>query len=310
MSRILSRRHWQRATAALDPATDGPEFMRLLSTLEFPWDMQQALSLALFRTYAVPSIGGLLYATGEFTRDAQRRHDDTVLILGAVVEAGPEHDTGRAAIRRMNQMHRSYDISNDDMRYVMSTFVVTPVRWIAEFGYRPLTDAEIEGITAFYHRVGTLMGIRDLPATYQGFSDFMDDYERAMFTPDERCRAVADGTLALLQNFYPRPLAPAVRAFALSLLDPHVREAYGYDHPPRAVEAIVRGGIRLRGRLIRLLPARRTPVSLSALRTIRSYPNGHLIDKLGTFPAGMPDGELADVACPTSHETVRSRPDS
>ena len=44
---------------------------------EFPWDMNQALSFALFRTYAVPSIGDLLARTGEFTaRDAEalRRH--------------------------------------------------------------------------------------------------------------------------------------------------------------------------------------------------------------------------------------------
>ena len=26
----------------------------------------------------------------------------------------------------MNQMHRSYDIGNDDLRYVLSTFVVMP----------------------------------------------------------------------------------------------------------------------------------------------------------------------------------------
>ena len=33
---------------------------------EFPWDVTQALGLALYRTYAVPSIGELLSATGEF----------------------------------------------------------------------------------------------------------------------------------------------------------------------------------------------------------------------------------------------------
>ena len=51
--------------------------------------MNQSLSFALFRTYAVPSIGALLARTGEFTERAQKRHDDTVLILDAVLEHGP-----------------------------------------------------------------------------------------------------------------------------------------------------------------------------------------------------------------------------
>ena len=46
-----------------------------------PWGITQALSFALFRTYAVPSIGELLYATGQFTEQTQKRYDDTVLLL-------------------------------------------------------------------------------------------------------------------------------------------------------------------------------------------------------------------------------------
>ncbi len=54
---------------------------RTLVMYEFPWDMNQALSFALFRTYAVPGIGGLLDATGEFTARTQKRYDDTALLL-------------------------------------------------------------------------------------------------------------------------------------------------------------------------------------------------------------------------------------
>ena len=51
----------------LDPVRDFHEIYRATVTLEFPWDMKQALSFALFRTYAVPGIGELLARTGEFT---------------------------------------------------------------------------------------------------------------------------------------------------------------------------------------------------------------------------------------------------
>jgi hypothetical protein len=61
---VLPRGHWQRQIARLDPEVDFEQIARITALHEFPWDSQQALSLALFRTYAVPSIGRLLHETG------------------------------------------------------------------------------------------------------------------------------------------------------------------------------------------------------------------------------------------------------
>jgi len=139
------------------------------------------LSFALFRTYAVPSIGGLLHRSGEFTARVQKRYDDTVLILDAVLEHGFDHPTGRAAIRRMNQMHGSSPISNDDLRYVLAAFVVVPVRWLRDYGWRQLTEVELRASVAYYQRLGTLMGIQDIPADLAGFERLLDDYETDHF---------------------------------------------------------------------------------------------------------------------------------
>ena len=135
---MLSRDHWLRHIARLDPERDFEEIYRIIVAHEFPWDMNQALSFALFRTYAVPSIGRLLDETGEFARDTQRRYDDTALLLDEPARHGLHSDSGRRAIRRINQMHGSYDIAQDDLRYVLATFVVTPKRWLAAYGWRPL----------------------------------------------------------------------------------------------------------------------------------------------------------------------------
>jgi hypothetical protein len=137
-------------TDGLDPETRYEEIYRVLATQEFPWDINQALSFALFRTYAVPAIGRLLYDTGEFTERVQKRYDDTGLILDAVLEHGMSSQAGRDGIRRMNQMHGSYTISNADMLYVLATFVVTPIRWIDSYGWRKLTRNEISGATNYY----------------------------------------------------------------------------------------------------------------------------------------------------------------
>ena len=81
----MRRDHWQRKIAELDPETQYEEIARLAYYYEFPWDYQQALSFALFRTYAVPSIGRLLFDTGEFTERTQKRHDDTALVLESML---------------------------------------------------------------------------------------------------------------------------------------------------------------------------------------------------------------------------------
>src|ERR1700755_918304 len=121
-----------------------------MSGHEFPWDMTQSLGLALYRTYAVPSIGQLLSATGEFERRTHKRYADTGLILEAVIEHGFASPDGRAALRRMNQMHGAYAISNDDMRYVLSTFVVIPTRWLERFGWRALSEPERRASVNYY----------------------------------------------------------------------------------------------------------------------------------------------------------------
>ena len=196
------RRYARRdALSRRDPDIDYHEIYRQLATLEFPWDIYQALSFALFRTYAVPSIGELLHRSGEFTARVQKRYDDTVLILDAVLEHGFDHPTGRAAIRRMNQMHGSYPISNDDLRYVLAAFVVVPVRWLRDYGWRQLTDVELRASVAYYQRLGTLMGIHDIPADLAGFERLLDDYEAAHFHRNDSSRRIADVTLDLMATF-------------------------------------------------------------------------------------------------------------
>lgn len=281
----LARDHWQREIARLDPEIDFEQISRIVAQHEFPWDSQQALSFALFRTYAVPSIGRLLHQTGEFTGSAQKRHDDTALILETIADRGMESDEGRAGVRRMNQMHGRYAISNDDMRYVLSTFVVSGVRWIERYGWRRGTDAERLATVRYHQRLGHLMGIVDIPETYEQFAELMDTYERETYVFDPQCRAVADSTLDLFVTFYPRPIRSVMRHVSIALLDDHLREAFGYDRPARWFAALAHGSVRMRGRLVRFFPVRREPALLQDTDRIRSYPGGFMIERLGTFSA-------------------------
>lgn len=303
----LPRDHWQKSIAELDPEVDFEEISRIDGTLEFPWDTQQSLSLALFRTYAVPSIGRLLYDTGSFTGNVQRRHDDTLLILFSISNEGLDSDDGHSAVRRMNQMHGSYDISDDDMRYVLAAFVVTPVRWIAQFGWRRQMLAERQASVRYYQRLGRLMGIKDIPETYEEFEHLLDAYEVEHFAFDEKSAAVANATLSLFESFYPRLARKAANALLRSLMDDHLLAAFGYAKPSRPVVAASRGLLRLRARIVALKGARAAPKRLEDFREVRSYPNGFSLNELGTFPAGCPHPSGAEPPGQNTHGEVERR---
>ena len=275
-------------STGLDPERDYLEIVRNLSLYEFPWDTLQALSFALFRTYAVPSIGGLLDRTGAFTHDTQKRYDDTAILLETVGVEGFDSPQGRAAVRRINQMHKMYDISNDDMVYVLSTFVVVPTRWLAEFGWRPLEENEVRAGVRYYRELGRRMGIRDVPETYDDFARLMDDYEAAHFAYDAGSARVAASTLELLASFYPAPLRPAVDVFSRSLMEPELLAAFGLPEPGRVARRAARLALKLRARVVALLPPRRRPTRVADMPRIRSYPDGYVVEEMGTFAPGCP----------------------
>lgn len=272
----------------LDPETDFAEIYRNLALYDFPWDINQALSFALFRTYAVPSIGRLLYETGEFTERTQQRYDDTALLLEAPMQFGFGSTQARDAFRRINAMHHSYDISNDDMRYVLATFVVVPKRWFDDYGWRPLTRDELIAVVRYYQAVGKHMNIKDIPADYVEFEDFLNFYEREHFAYDEGARRVADATLELLKSFYPRVASGGVDVFSKALMDEPLLNAFRYRRPAPVVRWASAAALKLRSQLIRVLPARREPKLMADDYRVRSYPNGFELTAIGTFPAGCP----------------------
>ena len=284
----LPRMHWARRSLELDPVADHREISLGVSAHDYPWDTVQALSFALFRTYAVPSIGALLDRTGEFTGRVQKRYDDTGLLLEEVQRHGLTSGRGRDAVRRVNQMHGRYDISNDDMRYVLATFVVVPVRWIAAYGFRDLTDHEVRAMTEYYRELGRHMAIRDVPADHAGFEQLLDAYEREHFAHDEGGRRVADATLELMTTFWPNSLLPAgvVRRLSFALMDEPLLRAFGYPLPTRAERRLVHGAMRLRARWLRHRPARSEPRWASDYGWFRTYPAGYDVAGLGTFAPG------------------------
>jgi hypothetical protein len=265
----------------LDPVTDHQRIAFLTSLHEFPWDTTRSLELALFRAFAVAKGTPLLVGTGEFTERTQKRYDDTVLLLAEVLEHGYDSERGKAALRRINKMHGRYSIPNDEFVYVLSTFVFDPIRWNERFGWRPLLEAEKLAAYHEWREIGRRMAIREIPASYEALERYYLEFPRRHYSYAPENKALAEATRDLLLGWYlPRFLWPLGRPFIHGLLDDQLLEAVGLAKPPPLVRLLAEGALRLRGRIVRRLPRRRTPRLVTGRRH-PTYPRGYTIEELG-----------------------------
>jgi ER-bound oxygenase mpaB/B'/Rubber oxygenase, catalytic domain len=273
----------------LDPLADHQRIVYLDVSYEFPFDTTRSLEFALFRTFAVPSIGALLDSTGEFYARPQKRYDDTDILVSAILQYGYDSERGRAALRRMNQIHGRFAISNEDFLYVLSSFVFEPIRWNERFGWRRLVEAERLAYFHCWREIGRRMNIKEIPDDYDEFERFNVAYERERFRCTEASRRLGAVTRDLFLGWFPwvpRALgAPVIYA----LIDDRLLDAFGFPHPPPRVRSAVEAALRLRARGLRLLPPRRRPRLRPELRH-RSYPRGYRLEELG--PAGSRRGRV------------------
>ncbi len=265
----------------LDPRTQNQEIVQLVGFYEYPWMLQKSLELALFRTYAVPSISGLLAKTRQFHAGGQKRYDDTSLIIAEISENGYDSERGRAAIRRMNQLHRRWSISNEDYLYVLSTFIFVPIYFHNQFGWRTPTQHENLANYYFWVEVGRRMGIKDIPQTYEAFEAYHKNYEQQYFHYSDSNREIAELTFQTFLSWYPAPLRPIVREGLYTLLDEPLMRAFGFPAPHPLLTALVHGSLKALSFVIRtVMPPRREPFHFTH-QPNRTYPQGYTLESLG-----------------------------
>lgn len=269
-----------RRIETLDPEVDHDEIYQLVAYYEFPWEVVQGTSIAFMRDYGVPTISDLLDRTGRFRKDGQKRYDDTVLIGYEYAVDGIDSERAHASIRRLNQIHGHYGIPNHEFRYVLATTLVGPVRFIQRYGWRPLHPNEVAALTLVTSRLGQLMGIKDLPATYAEYEQLHDDYESEHFSQDPANTRVAKASIKIVADWYPPLVRPLYRRIALALLDRPLLDALGLPEQPAWLVTLIDRALRMRGRIVRLLPPRAmdNPFRHDAGRT---YPFGYTIADLG-----------------------------
>lgn len=272
-----------RRIQSLDPEVDHDEILRLTARHEFPWDYVQGTGIAFMRDYGVPSIAELLDRTQEFADHGVKRYDDTILIGDEATLDGIDSPRSHAAVRRLNRIHGHYDIAAEDFAYVLATTIVGPVRWIEAYGWRRLDPHELAAIAKVTTRFGELMGLKDLPTTYDGYLALLVDHERRHFAHTPPATRLAASSIRIAEEVAPPPLRPLVRRVTIAVMDEPLREALGLPRQPAWFVRAVRAGLRLRGRLLLFAPPRRTAYR----HRPTTYPHGYRLEDLG--PESMLD---------------------
>ncbi|MCK9896358.1 oxygenase MpaB family protein [Frankia sp. AgB32] len=266
----------------LDPKKDDQEIHQISSDHEFPWDYGRGLEIAIWRTCCVPRISKMLDQTGEFGLRAQKRYDDTRILLGEIVRGGYDSKRGRQAISQINLAHRRFDIDNDDMRYVLSTFIFEPIRWINRWAWRPISETEKLAAFYFYISVGQRMNIQSLPADRDEFEQFNLDYERANFAGAECNGRVGRALLELYSSWYPWPTSTFVATMLPCRLDRPAREALGMSEPSPWIRGLNRLALRGHGLAERAMPTTMARImTRPTARTYPGYPHGYDLADIG-----------------------------
>jgi hypothetical protein len=266
---------------SLNPDTDHWEIVRLSSMYEFPWDFNRALELALFRTFASPSISKILHSSRQFEKFPQKRYDDTDMVLSEILENGLHSERGQATINRLNFIHSHFKISNEDYLYVLSTFVFEPRRWVDKYGYRKLTLNERKAGFKVWQEIGAAMHIQNIPNMVEELEQFNIEYEQKHFRYTKENEEVSTATINMLLGWYlPGWTFAFAKPFLAAVMDKPLLNAVGLKEPNLIVKGLVNSFFAVRKILVGVLPKRSTPVLRTELPN-RTYPKGYAIDELG-----------------------------
>ncbi|MFD7322435.1 oxygenase MpaB family protein [Streptomyces sp. NPDC059875] len=242
---------------------------------EYPWDFSVAGALAFANSVAPPHMAALLVRTGEITENTQRRMEHFGLIAMQMVRHGFKDDRGKAAVRQMNRIHKNavkhisdenkqWSISNEDYLFVLATSMLGPVRWVDRYAWRPTSRQE--KVAAYLHikEQGELMGLKDMPGSYQEMARFHDDYVEAHFAyspeAEKLWRALEPTVVEPMVGHVPERWRPTARRLAKAgmpaLLGPHMRRAFGVREPSRLLCLAVDAAIKARSAYVRRQPPR------------------------------------------------------
>ncbi|WP_051943020.1 oxygenase MpaB family protein [Streptacidiphilus rugosus] len=233
---------------------DQQERLRHLVLNTHPEDLKIGLTLGLWRTFAHPDVARQLASAGGLINDPAGRASATGDALLGLMEEGLDSPASKPVLARLQGIHDGID--PDLMRFVLTAFTLPPIRFIDQYGWRPLTDTERNDYLSFASGLARELGIQPPAGDVAEWTRWADAYEQQHFGPS--CHSLslwqfAGAPLAARRLPRPlrRPLQRSVANVAGALLDARVRSALGLAAPSATGKHATAALLRLRGWVIR-----------------------------------------------------------
>jgi hypothetical protein len=231
---MRDRRAALRELDRLDPETDHHRMTQIvLGRIFCDGFFHQALfTVAYWRQTAVETIAPVLVRRGygNTITETRKRNDDTLLFFGLIYRDGPESAEGQRTIRRLAEIHKTFDIPMDDYRYTIASLCFEPVRLPGLMGVKGLTEREARAIFLFWRSVGRQWGVQ-IPEEQAEFRTWFHDYEQRTYRRTEDGIAIAKAMeKAFLDRWAPGPLRPLGQQLLRAMSDDHLLQAV--DMPP------------------------------------------------------------------------------
>ena len=272
--------------AGLKGIRDAQRITRTPLWYDFPFISFTSLEFALFKTYGIPTISSLLAATGQLSESAtaDRRFIDTGLLIASMViyplapfdledndvqEPGDElisrdwkDPRSSIAIARINHLHGRWKgkISNGDLLYTMSLFVLEPPKFAEKYEWRPFTELEKEALFCVWYHCGRCMGITEIPESRAELEEWVEAYEQTHMVYEPVNAHVAEKTIDLLFYHVPKSLHSFLHPVVVTLLEDRLRKAFGFSPAPAIVKTLTEGLLRTRAIFVKnFMPPRKLP---------------------------------------------------
>lgn len=259
--------------------TEAQEIIGLSLKYDLPGITRFSMAWALFKTYAIPSISKILVKSGQLSSSdvVARRYTDTGVLISTwvtcpivsladtlleekSVRGGDVDPRGAIAIARVNWLHSRWPgIEQEDYLYTLSLFILEPIHWARNYGWRALTPLEEEvskhvvgahrlksqlGFTqalfVFWSEVGRKLNVENIPDTFDELREWSQIYEETKMIYAESNYQTSMHTMDFLLHRVPKCLGTRVRNFfqdlVISLLDDRTREAFNLPKPSKAAQ--------------------------------------------------------------------------
>ncbi|KAJ5771007.1 uncharacterized protein N7511_003058 [Penicillium nucicola] len=197
------------------------------------------------KTYGIPTISALLTRTSQFSNPetSLKRYTDTSALVQEMVGNNPTSKRAFLGLARTRYLHRGYrasgQIPEEDMLYTLGLFALQPIRFIAKFEWRTLSEMERCAIGTFWKSAGDALdisydalpsgssksGFRDGIHWLEEIDEWCEEYEARCMLPHVKNREVADQTTAVLLYMLPKFMHPVGLQFVSFMMDERLRKA-------------------------------------------------------------------------------------